>query len=116
MTRMSAGFRGQGADGILKAWAIEERLYRDTWQVRGYDLLPRLRSLRIPTLVVVGEQDVIPPEIATQIARAMPRATLVTIKDCGHFAYLERPTDVRSALKAFFATDRTAPGNSDSLP
>jgi pimeloyl-ACP methyl ester carboxylesterase len=39
---------------------IEERLYRDTWAQSGYDLIPRLRSLRIPTLVMVGEQDFIP--------------------------------------------------------
>jgi proline iminopeptidase len=116
MARMSAGFHGQGRDGIVKAWAVENRLYRDTWQVPGYDLLPKLGSLSIPTLVIVGEQDFIPPEIATQIAHAMPRATLVTIKDCGHFAYLECPTEVRNALRAFLATERTAPGKNDSLP
>ena len=33
MARMSAGFRSQGKDGILKAWIVEERLYRDTWSL-----------------------------------------------------------------------------------
>jgi proline iminopeptidase len=106
MARMSAGFRGQGKDGILKAWAVEERLYRDTWSLPGYDLLPKLRSLRIPTLVIVGEQDFIPPAIASEIAQALPEATLVAIPNCGHFAYLECRSAVRNALTNFFARTR----------
>jgi proline iminopeptidase len=102
MARMSAGFHAQGKDGIVQARAIEHRLYRDTWQVRGYDLLPRLSSLRIPTLVIAGEHDFIPPEIATQLARAIPQAALVTVPDCGHFAYLECGAGVRRALNDFF--------------
>ena len=103
MARMSAQFRAQGTNGILKAWAIESRLYRDTWDMADYDLLPKLRSLRTPTLVIVGEHDFIPTEIAAQIASALPRATLATIKDCGHFAYLECGTEVRKAIDNFFS-------------
>jgi pimeloyl-ACP methyl ester carboxylesterase len=99
---MSAGFRSQGKDGILKAWAVEERLYRDTWSVPGYDLLPKVRSLRIPALVIVGEQDFIPPAIAKEIAQALPEATLATLPSCGHFAYLECGSAVQRALNSFF--------------
>jgi proline iminopeptidase len=106
MARMSAGFRRQGKEGILKAWAVEERLYRDTWALTGYDLLPKLRLLRIPTLVIVGEQDFIPPAIAGEIAQAVPDATLVAVPNCGHFAYLECGAAVRSALNRFFARPR----------
>lgn len=102
MAIMRGGFISQGKDGIVKARAVEDNLYRDTWQLAGYDLLPKLRGLNIPTLVITGDHDFIPVEIAERIARAIPNATLVTIKDCGHFAYLERPGDVRSALEAFF--------------
>jgi proline iminopeptidase len=103
MARMSAQFRAQGTNGILKAWAIESRLYRDTWDLADYNLLPKLRSLRMPTLVIVGDHDFIPTEIAAQIASALPRATLATIKDCGHFAYLECGTEVRKAIDNFLS-------------
>lgn len=104
MSRMSAGFHSQGKDGIVKAWAVEQRLYHDTWDVPGYDLLPKLRKLHVPTLVIVGEQDFIPPEIGAQIAHAIPGATLVTIKQCGHFSYMECGDDVRNALNRFFSS------------
>jgi proline iminopeptidase len=119
MTRMSAAFRRQGKEGILKARAVEEQLYRDTWSRTGYGLLPGLCSLRVPTLVIVGEQDFIPPAVAGEIAHALPQATLVTIPNCGHFAYLECASAVRTAMKDFLAsghsgdpaTQQPNPGN-----
>jgi proline iminopeptidase len=107
MARMKTGFIRQGKDGILKARAIENRLMRDTWQVDDYDLLPRLRTLDIPTLVIIGDQDFIPRDIAVHIARAIPNARLITMKDCGHFAYLECPGDVHRAIDGFFRHPRT---------
>jgi proline iminopeptidase len=102
MTAMHAGFVSQGSQGIEKARAVEDRLYVDTWQLDGYDLLPRLRELRIPTLVISSEHDFIPPEIAAHIAQAIPAARLEMIRNCGHFAYLERPLEVRRVLDEFF--------------
>jgi proline iminopeptidase len=102
VARMEAAFHSQGKEGIVKARAVEDRLLRDTWQVPGYDLLPRLRGLRIPTLVIAGDHDFIPVDVASHIAQALPNAKLVTMRDCGHFAYLECPADVRSALNEFF--------------
>jgi proline iminopeptidase len=103
MERMRDAFIEQGSAGILKAWAIEDRLYRDTWSSPGYDLLPKLQSLRIPTLVITGERDFIPVEVAQHIAQAIPGAKLVTLRDCGHFTYLECPAEMRQSLDAFFS-------------
>ena len=73
MATMKAGFVSQGSAGILKARAVEDRLMRDTWEP-GYDLIPRLRGFGIPTLVITGDHDFIPCEIADNIARAHSRA------------------------------------------
>jgi proline iminopeptidase len=102
MATMKAGFIKQGKEGIVKARAVEDQLMRDTWQKDGYDLLPRLRNLSIPTLVISGADDFIPAEIAVHIARAIPDARLVTIKNCGHFTYLECAADVRRVIDDFF--------------
>jgi proline iminopeptidase len=103
MARIAAGFHSQGSEGILKARAIEMRLNHETRQAPGggYDLLPKLRALGIPTLVIAGENDFVPADVAAQIAEAIPNARLVTIKACGHFAYLECRAEVRQALHDF---------------
>ncbi|HEY8227567.1 MAG TPA: alpha/beta hydrolase [Pyrinomonadaceae bacterium] len=102
MATMHAAFKSQGSEGIVKAQAVEDRLMRDTWDVPGYDLVPKLRSLRIPTLVIAGDRDFFPIDVAAHIAQALPNAQLVTMKNCGHFAFLECPGDLRTALNDFF--------------
>jgi len=106
MATMKAGFIKQGKEGVLKARAVEDRLMRDTWQADGYDLLPKLQTLNIPTLVISGDHDFIPGEIALHIARAIPNARLVMLRNCGHFAYLECAGDVRNAFHEFFGRTR----------
>ena len=102
MAAMKAGFVSQGKEGIVKARGVEDRLMQDTWERTGYDLMPKLAALRMPSLVIWGDHDFIPIEISTHIAGAIPSARLVTLKDCGHFAYLECPSAVRTAVDDFF--------------
>ena len=70
----------------------------DTWSAEGYDLLPRLRALKIPTLVLWGDHDFIPAFVAEHVAEALPSSRLVRLKDCGHFAYLECPGPARAEI------------------
>ena len=78
---------------------------RDTWEVPSYDLLPQLAGLGIPTLVIAGDYDFM-VGAAEHIAHVIPGAELVTVKDCGHFAFLECSGEVRGALNSFFAHHR----------
>ena len=106
MATMQAAFTRQGSEGIVKARAVEDRLMRDTWEIPDYDLVPKLRSLRVPTLVIAGDHDFFPIDVAAHIADALPNGKLVTMKDCGHFAFLECPDEVRNALVGFFKRSR----------
>jgi proline iminopeptidase len=90
-------------EGIIKARAIEQRLYEETWLSEDYNLLPKLNGLDIPTLVLHGDDDFIPVEIAAHIAQVLERARLVVLRDCGHFSYLKCPDQVRKELIDFFA-------------
>jgi proline iminopeptidase len=99
IARLRASFT---KEGILKSRAIEARLMNDTWSSPDYDLLPKLKSLRIPTLVISGDHEFIPAATAEHITQAVPNAHMVTLKDCGHFSYLECPAAVREQIDAFF--------------
>jgi len=89
--------------GIVKARAIEGRLYEQTWSSSQYDLFPELERLRIPTLVIHGDHDLIPLACAEHIAHAIPGARLVVLSECGHFSYLERPDEVHEAVVEFLS-------------
>ena len=61
-----------------------------------------LPTIAVPTLVLVGSEDVLTPasEAAT-MAAAIPRARLDVIPGAGHLANLEDPAAVNGALRAF---------------
>lgn len=64
------------------------------------DSRPGLTAIRVPALVLVGEQDLqTPPDIAREIASAIPAARLVVIPHCGHLSTLERPAAVNAAMQ-----------------
>lgn len=88
-------------DGILKARAIEKRLYEETWFRDEYDLIPKLRDLHIPTLVIHGDYDFIPLACAAHIVQTLPNARLVVLRDTGHFSYIESPDQVRKVIDDF---------------
>jgi proline iminopeptidase len=102
MSAMHAAFIAQGKEGIVKARAVEDRLMLETWGVETYDLAPKIRNLNVPTVVIYGDADFFPPEIALHIAEAMPKARPVKLTGCGHFAFLECADEVRRALSDFF--------------
>jgi proline iminopeptidase len=103
VARLRASFTRQG---VLKARDVETRLVNQTWLSPGYDLLPKLHALKIPTLVMYSDHDFIPSAAATHIADAIPGSRTVELKNCGHFSYMECPDAVRMALTQFFGTQR----------
>lgn len=68
------------------------------------DLRPVLPGVRVPSLVVVGRQDILtPPAMAMEIAAGIPNARLEVLEDCGHLATLERPAETDAALRRWLA-------------
>ncbi len=63
-----------------------------------------LSKIDVPTLVLVGEEDVLtPPDESRAMAAAIPGARLEVIPRAGHLANLESPDAVNAALRAFLS-------------
>ena len=68
------------------------------------DVSSFLPNLHVPTLVVVGESDVIsPPAEMKAIAEALPNASFAVISDAGHMAPIENPGAVNQVIREFLA-------------
>jgi pimeloyl-ACP methyl ester carboxylesterase len=66
-----------------------------------YELEDRLRALRVPALVIVGEEDA--PAVAASrfLARTISGATLVLLPGTGHTLNLEEPPKFNAAVLEF---------------
>jgi pimeloyl-ACP methyl ester carboxylesterase len=66
------------------------------------DSTPQLVSIHVPTLIVVGEEDVItPPSAAEELHAGIAGSELVRIPGAGHLSSLEQPAAFNSALARF---------------
>lgn len=66
------------------------------------DATPLLPRITVPTLALVGEEDVItPPAEMEKMTAAIPGARLVRIPRAGHISPLENPRAVNRALREF---------------
>jgi proline-specific peptidase len=76
--------------------------YFNTVEFPTFDLRGDLRKIAAPTLVLVGDDDLIAGSVsADAMMRELPDGRLVTIPDSGHFLYIEQPEAFRAALTDF---------------
>jgi pimeloyl-ACP methyl ester carboxylesterase len=86
----------QRAEGLVAALAA----LRDRPDAR-----PGLRLVRVPTLVIVGEDDAItPPAMADTLQTGIKGSTLVPIPGAGHLSNLENAASFNAALMEFLTT------------
>lgn len=70
--------------------------------LREYDLLPKLKKISCPTLVLAGDQDwICSPNQAKAIAKHIPDAVLKIFKNCGHSIAVDAHTSYIRIIKRF---------------
>jgi pimeloyl-ACP methyl ester carboxylesterase len=75
----------EGTDPLAAAWAQRAMAARP-------DSFETLRQVRVPTLVLVGDEDrLTPPAEAEVMAEAIPGARLAVLEGVGHLSAAERP-------------------------
>ncbi|MBY0227851.1 MAG: alpha/beta hydrolase [Gemmataceae bacterium] len=68
------------------------------------DATPGLAGIRVPALVIVGQDDALtPPDLARKLAGGIQGAKLAIIDKAGHLSSLEQPGAFNDVLMAFLA-------------
>lgn len=79
--------------------------------------LPWLWALRLPTLVVTGDQDhVVPMSNARVIAALLPQSRLEVVPGAGHLLVMDQADDVAALFEAFLAPGLAAGQVSNVVP
>ena len=69
------------------------------------DSTPLLSTISVPTLVIVGEEDLAsPPEDVKSMADRIPGSTFVRIPQAGHLSNMENPVAFNEALLSFLTS------------
>ena len=85
-----------------RMWTIPRALMKGPPQ----PAMPRLESVRAPTLVLIGERDEFQREPAELLAARIPGARLVRVPGGGHLLNLTSPKEFQSAVSEFISKPR----------
>lgn len=114
------------ADGVMERWFTKEFRVRESAALRGYramlarqsvdgyagtihairnaDLTDDCAKIGVPTLCVVGDQDLAtPPELVRDMANRIPGARFVEIEGAGHIPCVEQPEALVALVRNFVA-------------
>jgi len=72
-------------------WPVLLTRLRPMWMVEPHFTDDDLRRIGVPTLIVIGDQDIVTPEHAVEMFRTIPHAQLCVVPHAGHGAM---PADV----------------------
>ncbi|HAF16160.1 MAG TPA: hypothetical protein DCK93_10160 [Blastocatellia bacterium] len=68
------------------------------------ELIARLRTITVPTLILWGRQDrILPLKIGELLHQAIPNSTLEVIEECGHIPHEEKPKETIATISRFLA-------------
>jgi len=88
----------------LKAENWDKGLYEVTLAGRSLGLDKRLGEIRVPVLVITGDDDqIVPTEQSIRLAGELPNAQLVVVPNCGHVPHEECPQPFLAAVGSFLA-------------
>lgn len=97
------------ATSDVRTW-LAERIGHSTGQAThadfvatdGFDAMGRLDEIRLPTLIIGGEDDRwTPPKFQSYFAEHIPGSRLVMYPACGHYPFAERADDFNAELDRF---------------
>ena len=89
--------------GRIAFFSAARQIYlEEPWGERGF--WDRLPGLSTPSLFVWGERDrLVPAAFERHVAKAVPEARSVVMKDCGHVPQYELPDETHELVRDFLA-------------
>ena len=86
-------YRAANPEGVARFEAMEHGSFSGARQrLRTPTTLTRLESMRVPTLIIAGDEDAYaPPPVMRAFADRIPGARFEVIEGVGHSAYWEKP-------------------------
>lgn len=80
-----------------KVWEI----FKNQIFMQPFNILSDIEKIKCPTLIIHGNEDVMPLASSEHIHNAIDASKLVTIEQCGHFPFVEQPEPFFKAIHSF---------------
>ena len=86
---------------MIKKNSVTEPIFAKYFE--DFDIYNKLNSIVCPTLIIHGENDPIPYKALERVHDSIKGSQFILLKNCGHFAHIEKSEDYFSAIEVFLS-------------
>lgn len=86
---------------VLREMWVRRSDFRIDGNLKGFDFTKALARVRAPSLVVIGDRDLVSTSTAEVSRAALPRATLVVLAECAHMMFIDQTAWFNRLLEVF---------------
>jgi len=91
-----------GWDVLREMW-VRRTDFKVEGNLRGFDFAKQLRRLKTPTLVVIGDHDMVSPRSGKQLAESLPNSALHVLPRTGHMMFVDDSAAFNQLVARFLA-------------
>jgi proline iminopeptidase len=91
-----------GMDVLREMW-VRRSDFRIDGNLKGFDFTHSLARVRVPSLVVIGDRDLVSTATAEVSRASLPRATLVVMAECAHMMFVDQTARFNRLLEEFLS-------------
>jgi proline iminopeptidase len=86
---------------VLREMWVRRSDFRVDGNLKGFDFSRQLTRVKAPSLVVIGDRDLVSVQSADASRAALPRATLAVLAECGHMMFVDQAALFNHVLEGF---------------
>jgi proline iminopeptidase len=91
---------GLGMEVLREMWVRRSDFHIDG-NLKGFDFTQSLSRVKAPSLVVIGDRDLVTTATADVSRASLPRATLVVMAECAHMMFIDQTIRFNRLLEDF---------------
>jgi proline iminopeptidase len=100
-----------GMEVLREMWVRRSDFHIDG-NLKGFDFRHSLARVKAPSLVVIGDRDLVSTATADISRACLPRATLVVMAECAHMMFIDQTARFNRLLEEFLNCCTTRQGHS----
>ena len=90
-------------EAVARALKVDKAVASECWKelTENYDVRDKVSKIEVPTLIVVGEKDIVNLEASRYLSREIKGSELRIISESRHWVMIEKPQEFNQLLEEF---------------
>jgi proline iminopeptidase len=101
------GYFGVTGWEILREMWVRRSDFRVDGSLKGFNFASSLKTVDVPTLVVIGDRDLVTEESAQSLSASLPRSELVVLRSAGHMMFVDQTRRFNALVSNFLCSHRS---------